>query len=191
MGESITYNINLSGLDDLSSSAATAAAGGFIGFMLAAGAAIAILFIIAGWKIFEKAGEKGWKILIPIYDAYILFKICGIKDWFWAFLGASIFASILTCINPPVLQTLTYSNSIVTYTDLSTAIDWSQHIPYLIGAILAAGIGIAVSITMSIRLAKAFGKGVGFTLGLIFLSGIFYLILGFGKAKYDKKAVNA
>lgn len=31
--------------------------------------------IIAAWKIFVKAGEKGWKIFIPIYNLYILFKI--------------------------------------------------------------------------------------------------------------------
>lgn len=33
-------------------------------------------------------------------------------------------------------------------------------------------------------LSKSFGYGVGFTLGLLFLSPIFVLILGFGDAKY-------
>jgi hypothetical protein len=33
-------------------------------------------------------------------------------------------------------------------------------------------------------LSKAFGKDVGFTLGLIFLSPIFFAILAFGDAKY-------
>ncbi len=33
--------------------------------------------------------------------------------------------------------------------------------------------------------SKNFGKGVGFTLGLIFLGFIFYPILGFGSAKYQ------
>lgn len=187
----VTYNISIDGLDSLTTSAATAAVGGFFGFTLALCVAIAVLIIIAGWKIFEKAGEKGWKILIPIYDIYILFKICGIKDWFWWFLGASIFASILSCINPPTFQTLSYGSSSLTYIDLSATIDWSQHIPYLIGTILSVGVSLAMAITIAVKLAKAFGKGVGFTLGLIFLSGIFYMILGFGKAKYDKKAVNA
>ena len=36
-----------------------------------------------------------------------------------------------------------------------------------------------------IDLAKAFGKGVGFGLGLIFLSPIFVCILGFGSAEYE------
>lgn len=34
------------------------------------------------------------------------------------------------------------------------------------------------------EVSKAFGKGVGFTLGLIFLPFIFYPILGFGSAQY-------
>lgn len=37
-------------------------------------------------------------------------------------------------------------------------------------------------------LSKSFGKGVGFTLGLIFLSIIFYPILGFGNAEYQGTA---
>ena len=34
-----------------------------------------VLLVIADWKIFSKAGEEGWKSLIPIYNMYILFKI--------------------------------------------------------------------------------------------------------------------
>ena len=41
-----------------------------------------------------------------------------------------------------------------------------------------------LTIIMNIRLAKAFGKGTGFILGLIFLSPIFDLILGFGDSQY-------
>ncbi len=37
-------------------------------------------------------------------------------------------------------------------------------------------------------LSKSFGKGVGFTLGLIFLSFIFVPILGLGKAEYKGPA---
>lgn len=33
-------------------------------------------------------------------------------------------------------------------------------------------------------LSKSFGHGIGFTLGLIFLSPIFLLILGFGSSRY-------
>lgn len=43
---------------------------------------------------------------------------------------------------------------------------------------------IVLSIIQCIRLSKVFGKGAGFTFGLIFLSPIFLLILGFGNDKY-------
>ncbi len=41
-----------------------------------------VLLIVANWKIFEKAGEAGWKSIIPIYSTYVLVKIVegkGIK----------------------------------------------------------------------------------------------------------------
>jgi signal peptidase I len=46
-----------------------------------------LLVIIAAsmaglWKIFEKAGEKGWKALIPIYNYYIWLKIIK-RPWWW------------------------------------------------------------------------------------------------------------
>ncbi len=40
-------------------------------------------------------------------------------------------------------------------------------------------------IIVSVELAKAFGKGMGFAAGLIFLGPIFLLILGFGDAQYQ------
>jgi len=43
----------------------------------------AILAIVALWKVFTKAGEAGWKAIIPIYNAYIMYKIAGMKNWFW------------------------------------------------------------------------------------------------------------
>ena len=41
-----------------------------------------------------------------------------------------------------------------------------------------------ISIMYSVKLAKAFGKGTGFAIGLIFLSPIFILILGLGDSTY-------
>lgn len=56
-----------------------------------------ILLIIALWKAFTKAGEAGWKAIIPIYNAYIMYKIAGYKNWFWyvlilAFIGGWVSA---------------------------------------------------------------------------------------------------
>jgi hypothetical protein len=45
-------------------------------------------------------------------------------------------------------------------------------------------VNLVVSVVYAIDLAKSFGRGVGFGLGLAFLSGIFFMILGFGSARY-------
>ncbi|SKA73867.1 hypothetical protein SAMN02745704_00547 [Paucidesulfovibrio gracilis DSM 16080] len=45
-------------------------------------------------------------------------------------------------------------------------------------------LNIIIGVVISIRLAKNFGYGVPFGLGLLFLSFIFVPILGFGSAQY-------
>ncbi len=42
---------------------------------------IALFFIIAGWKLFVKAGQPGWGIIIPIYNLYLWLKIAGRPGW--------------------------------------------------------------------------------------------------------------
>ena len=41
--------------------------------------AIAILQIIATWKIFKKSGYEGWETLIPGHNEFVLFKMVGIN----------------------------------------------------------------------------------------------------------------
>ena len=47
-------------------------------------------------------------------------------------------------------------------------------------------VNFIIAILVSIDLAKSFGKGAGFGLGLVFLSFIFYPLLGFGDARYQQ-----
>jgi len=49
-------------------------------------------------------------------------------------------------------------------------------------------VNIVISIFVAAGLAKAFGKGVGFVVGLILLPFIFYLILAFGSDEYRNPA---
>lgn len=46
-------------------------------------------------------------------------------------------------------------------------------------------VGVVVSLIMSLKLAKAFGKGTGFGVGLFLLPFVFQLILAFGSAEYQ------
>ena len=97
--------------------------------------ALIVLGIAAWWQIFTKAGEDGWKSIIPIYNIIILLKIVG-REWWWVIL------LIIPIVN------------------------------------------IIVWIIVALDLAKSFGRGTGFAIGLILLSFIFALILGFGSATY-------
>jgi hypothetical protein len=45
-------------------------------------------------------------------------------------------------------------------------------------------VGIIILLMISMEIAKAFGKGQGFGVGLFFLPSIFYPMLGFGDARY-------
>jgi hypothetical protein len=52
-------------------------------------------------------------------------------------------------------------------------------------------VNFIIAIILIIDLAKSFGKGVGFGIGLILLSLIFFPILGFGSAQYQGPAAGS
>ena len=113
------------------------ASGGGAGVLvfLLIGLIFAVIEIAALWNVFTKAGEKGWKSIIPIWNYIVLMRIIGRPVW-WIIL---------------------------------------LFIPF---------VNIIVFIIVYLDLAKAFGKGVGFAVGLILLGFIFLPILGFGSARY-------
>jgi chromate transport protein ChrA len=48
--------------------------------------AFVVLMFAAVWRIFTKAGEKGWKSLIPIYGAVVFLRIVGRPGWWFLLL---------------------------------------------------------------------------------------------------------
>lgn len=52
---------------------------GFLG----AGLLFILLLIASFWKVFEKAGEAGWKSLVPIYNLFVLLRIAGCPGWWF------------------------------------------------------------------------------------------------------------
>lgn len=59
----------------------TAGLGAFMGIYMVIVFAVLVVQIIAMWKLFTKAGQKGWKSLIPIYSTVVLFRIAKISPW--------------------------------------------------------------------------------------------------------------
>ena len=47
--------------------------------------AIAVIYIAAQWRVYQKAGKPGWAAIIPIYNVLILLEIIG-KPWWWILL---------------------------------------------------------------------------------------------------------
>ena len=120
-----------------------------------------VLTVIASWKIFTKAGEAGWKALIPIYNVYIMYKISNLSFVYW-FIIPVVAAGIISGIGNSISN-----ETVKTLFSLASAV-----------------VEIVMYAKFSSALAKAFGKGTGFAVGLFFFPNIFQLILGFGSAKY-------
>ena len=116
-----------------------------------------ILILAAGWKMFEKAGEPGWKSFIPVYNEYTVYKFSWNTMLFWL---------NLICV---VLSRLLGNNDMGLLVLIAGVLN-------LLSAVLYIGI--------SYKLAQSFGQGVAFTIGLIILRPVFILILGFGSAEY-------
>jgi len=55
------------------------------------------LEIVAQWKLFVKAGDKGWKTLIPFYSTYTIFKLTTNNPWLYFVL------SLIPCLGPLVV----------------------------------------------------------------------------------------
>ena len=47
------------------------------------GVMVTVALIIAEWILFERAGQAGWKSLIPFYDSFIIHKIAFGEDAKW------------------------------------------------------------------------------------------------------------
>jgi Family of unknown function (DUF5684) len=58
---------------------------------------IALLMIVAMWKVFTKAGQPGWASIIPIYNLYIWCKIVG-RPWWWILLMLIPFVNFIVAI---------------------------------------------------------------------------------------------
>lgn len=136
--------------------------------------ALIALAIIAYWRIFVKAGEEGWKAIIPFYNAYTAMKLFWKTSIFWIGIGLGVGASI--------------GYGMASYGVVALAIygGGGNTAVMVIGFILAFGCGITafvLEIMFLNRVSKAFGHGAGFTVGLIFLNFIFILILAFSKSE--------
>lgn len=50
------------------------------------GLAFTAFWVAGAWKMFEKAGQPGWGILVPIYNLLLIVRIAGSPDWMFVLL---------------------------------------------------------------------------------------------------------
>ena len=151
------------------------AAGGIMGLVLASlmavmviGLIYAVLTIIARWKVFTKAGEAGWKSIIPIYSDYIEWKLSWNNiTMFWVMLGLTIVGVILNSMGNKAANA-----------------DGGLSIMSVIG-LIALLAGTVIALIQKYKLFLSFGKSVGWFIGYIFLNNIMILVLGFGSSEYQ------
>ena len=133
--------------------------------------------------------RQGWAAIVPFYNSYIMYKISGKKNLFWA----SLVCGIGTAISYAVMLIEAYEPDPYYYgaryrggqfysysygdPDINVALIGVCAVLLLVFAIAS----LVLRILMCIGLAKSFGHGGGFACGLIFLNIIFICILGFSK----------
>jgi len=59
---------------------------------------VSILMIISMWKIFVKAGQPGWAILIPFYNIFVMLKVAGKPGWWFLLLFLPIINIVISII---------------------------------------------------------------------------------------------
>ena len=117
-----------------------------------------ILHVIGIWNVFKKAGEPGWKSIIPFYNTYTLYKISWNPMWFWlVLLGGLIGAGLLSFATVTVCV--------------------------ILGALVEL-FAFVVRFVMYYRLCLSFGWGVGKYILTILFAPIMFMVMGFGKSVY-------
>ncbi len=148
---------------------------------------ISILTVVATWMVFEKAGQAGWKAIIPFYDRYTECQIINKKSYFIPWLIAAII-NITTCI----IFFISMIFSILTYSMVNSANDFllnSSIYPLFLGLIILVSLIVCTVYNILIRIeeAKVFSLPTGFAVGLIFLPCIFLCIMAFNpEIKYNQ-----
>lgn len=97
-----------------------------------------ILTVIGKWKLLTKAGEKGWKAIIPIYDTYTLCQITGVNPlWVLIVICGSMVGAIF-----PILNIVAYALSIyfMILLSVSVAKSFGKESGYAAGLIFLAPI---------------------------------------------------
>lgn len=160
---------------------------GFCIFFIVLGLVSTALVSVSRWRIFKKLGLPGWQGLIPIYGDYKLFKSRWRTLPFW-----TLILSTVVYYGGLILAGFVMSNNLSDITSFGTIEEVkSFFIPYLVtyGLLVVAYdiIGFVITFNLNYRLAKSFGDGIGYALGLTILPFAFYPLLAFANKQETRR----
>jgi hypothetical protein len=116
-----------------------------------------LIMAVSLWRIFTKAGKPGWAAIIPYYGYYVQVQVARLPVWYF----------IPMCL--PLLLAIAQIK-----------------LPSQSGSLLSLFVfGFYAYVVY--KMAQQFGKGIGYTLGLLFIPFIFYPMLAFGDSAYQQE----
>lgn len=66
--------------------------------------ALVIWTLVVMWRVFEKAGYSGWKSLVPFYNTFIYFQICGMAGGYVFVLILLVLSELIIPIVPQLIE---------------------------------------------------------------------------------------
>lgn len=123
-------------------------------------------FVVGAWKMFEKAGQPGWKSIIPFYNIYIAFKFSWQTTYFWVWFVLTLLSSWTTmyAFDSGYFNILNYVISFV---------------------------ALLITVNLAYCVSMSFGHGFWYALGLTFFPYIFTMIIGLGSSRYIGNTSNS
>ena len=135
-----------------------------------------LLFVIAYWKIFKKAGIPGWKSIIPFYNSYCQYKFSWQTKYFWAEIGLMILGCIVVACGGYTATDINPLSAVVSAFQDGYTISGIGYILMLAGYLINA--------VSYYWLGRCFGYKWGFFILALIFPNIALLVLGFGSRKY-------
>lgn len=129
----------------------------------------------------------GWKGIIPIYSDYKLYKTKWRVMPFWVLTGLTVvYAAVSTVTSILMVKNLSVETLSGTTSEIISFLT-----PYLVISGIA-GLAFLISLLvitldLNYHLARSFGDGIGFALGLTILPIVYYPLLAFEKSKKRAK----
>ena len=117
-----------------------------------------IIRAIGYWKAFQKAGEAGWKAVVPFYNTYTRYKLTWNTKMFWIALALMAAEGILP--------------------------ESGEGLASFVRLVVSVGL-LVIFVKGAHKTSLAFGHGTGFAVGLFFLEPVFALILGLDRSGYE------